>query len=73
MERIFYLGGAAGASILAVASVNDLMIWAWLLIAAELGVWMLLRKEAQKQIKSVLVLAWPRRPIRHLTPRVFWH
>ena len=53
MERICCIGGAAGASILSVASVDDLMIWAWLLMAAELGVWMLLRKEAQKQIKSV--------------------
>ena len=56
MERICCIGGAAGASILAVASVDDLMIWAWLLIAAELAVWMLLREEVQKQIKSVPVL-----------------
>ena len=68
MERIFYLSGAAGASILAIAPVDDLMIWAWLLMAAELGVWMLLRKEAQKQIKSVPVFASPRRPIRRAIP-----
>ena len=72
MERICCIGGAAGASILAVASVDDLMIWAWLLMAAELGVWMLLRKEAQKQIKSVPVLSNPRRPLRRATPDASW-
>jgi len=72
MERIFCIGGAAGASILAIAPVNDLMIWAWLLMAAELGVRMLLRKEAQKQIKSVPVLSNARRPLRRATPDASW-
>jgi len=41
-------------------------------MAAELGVWMLLRKEAQKQIKSVLVLSNERRPLRRATPDASW-
>ncbi len=72
MERICCIGGAAGASILSVASVNDLMVWAWLLMAAELGIRMLLRKEVQKQIKSVPVLSNARRPLRRATPDASW-
>jgi hypothetical protein len=48
------------------------MVWAWLLIAAELGIRMLLRKEAQKQIKSVPVLSNARRPLRRATPDASW-
>jgi hypothetical protein len=73
MEWTYHLGGAAGAGILSVAPVNDLMtwdlmIWAWLLIAAEVAVWTLLRKEAQKQVKSVPVLSNTRRPRSRATP-----
>jgi hypothetical protein len=72
MKRICYLGGAAGASVLSVASINDLMIWAWLLIAAEVAICALLRKEAQRQIKSVSVLSNARRPTRRAAPHASW-
>ena len=47
MEWICHLGGSAGANIFSVASVDDFIMWAWLLIAAEMAVCTLLRKEAQ--------------------------
>ena len=70
MERIFCIGGAAGASILAVASVDDLMIWAWLLMAAELGVWMLLEKKCRNRsnLFPFSRIRAPRYAARHPTP-----
>jgi len=72
MEWICHLGGSAGANIFSVASVDDFIMWAWLLIAAEMAVCTLLRKEA-RPTNSVPVLSNPRRPIRRATAHASWH
>ena len=72
MERVFYLGGATAASILSVAPADNPMVWAWLLIAAEAAVCVLLRKQSQSKTKPVPVLAKSRRPIRRAEPREPW-
>ena len=72
MERVFYLGGATAASILAVAPADNPMIWAWLLIAAEAAVCVLLRKQSQGKTKPVPVLAKSRRQDRRSPPHATW-
>jgi hypothetical protein len=68
MERLYYLGGAAGAGILSFASVDNPMIWAWLLIAAQVAACALLRKQSESQAKPVPVPSRERRPIRRAPP-----
>jgi hypothetical protein len=69
MERIYFMGGAGAAGLLSVASVDNLMIWAWLLIAAEAAVCVLLRQQSQSRTKPVPVLSKARRPIRRAVPQ----
>jgi hypothetical protein len=74
MERIYHLGGATAAGVLSVAPVDHPMTWAWLLVAAEAAICVLLRQQSQSRTKPVPVLANAlqpnaRRPIRRAPPR----
>ena len=72
MERVFYLGGVAAASILAVIPADNLIGWAWLLIAAEAAVCVLLRNPSHSRPSPVPVPAKARRPIRRAAPPSTW-
>ncbi len=71
MEQIFYLGGATGAGILSVAPVDNLTIWAWLLITAG-GAIRVLTKQSRSVAKSVPVLSNARRPKRRAAVSSPW-
>lgn len=69
MDRFYQLGGVTAAGILSLGAANDLTSWAWLVIAAQVAVYALLRKQDQSKTNSVPVLSPVRRPVRRTVPR----
>ena len=72
MDRIYFLGGATAAGIVAVAGTDHAMIWAPFLLAMEVAACVLFRKQFQGEVKPVPVLAKARRPIRRAAPGPRW-
>ena len=72
MARLYYAVGAPVAAILSVAPVADLVIWIWLLLAAELAVCLKLAQEWQSSANPVDVAndnEPPRSSGRRLAPQ----
>src|SRR3990170_3209270 len=76
MARAYYAVGAPTAAVFSVAPVTDLIIWLWLLIAAETAVCLMLAQEWQTKPNAVVVAAndaassyLMRRIVQHLRSR----
>ena len=72
MARGHYAVGVPIATVLSVAPVADLIIWLWLLIAAEIAVCLMLVQEWQARPNAVAVAndnEAPISPLRRLAPQ----